>query len=157
VNTPIELLAQHPLLKDMPTHDLQLIASYGEPKIFSAGDYLAREHQNADYFYLIHSGQVAIEIFFPGRGALTLQTLRDGDIVGWSWLFPPFRWTFDIRAQTTVQTTALDGCRLRAKCAEDPRLGYELMQRFAAIVVDRLQATRLQLADLYSHQLVNAP
>ena len=155
MTTLAESLMTYPLRKDRPTQALQLIASCGQEKMFSAGDYLGRENQSADYFYLIQRGQVAIEIFFPGRGALTLQTLRDGDIVGWSWLFPPYRWTFDVRAQTPVQVAALDGRCLRAKCAEDPRLGYALMQRFAAIMTSRLQATRLQLVNLYNHQSGN--
>ncbi len=144
-------LTQHPFFRGMTMADLQLIAACGARKSFAAGDYLGREGHSADHFYLILRGQVSIEIYFPERGALRLQTLSDGDIAGWSWLFPPYRWRFDLRAQTSVDTIALDGCRLRAECDRDPRLGYDLMQRFAAIMTDRLQATRLQLVDLYSH------
>jgi len=155
MKTIADQMAESPLFQNMLPQDLQLIAGCGMHKIFNSGDYLARENDSADNFYLIHKGQVAIEIFFPDRGALTLQTLQESDIVGWAWLFPPYRWSFDIRARSQVHTTVFDGRCLRQKCAEDNRLGYDLMQRFAAIMTDRLQATRLQLVDLYSHQQVN--
>ncbi len=78
-----------------------------------------------------------------------IATLGEGAVVGWSWLFPPYRWSFDARALELTRTVAFDGACLRGKCEADTTLGYELMQRFAAVMLDRLQATRLQLLDVY--------
>ncbi|SHE58377.1 Cyclic nucleotide-binding domain-containing protein [Microbulbifer donghaiensis] len=147
-----QLLQQHALFQDLPEADLTLIGGCGENCVYNAGEYIARENAPADFFYVIREGRVAVETYMPNHGALCLQTLHDGDIFGWSWLFPPYRWTFDARALEKVRAVRLDGKCLRQKCEEDPRLGFELMKRFARIVTERLQATRLQLLDVYSSE-----
>jgi CRP-like cAMP-binding protein len=116
---------------------------------FDAGQFILREGEDANYFYLIRHGKVALEIFAGHRGPITVETLEDGDIVGWSWLFPPYRWRFDARAVEITRAIALDGKCLRTKSEQDHDLGYELLKRFARIVEERLQATRLQLLDVY--------
>jgi CRP-like cAMP-binding protein len=94
---------------------------------------------------------VAIEVAAPGSRPITVETVGAGEVVGFSWLFEPYVWQFDARAVEPVTAIALDGVCLRGKCEEDPRLGYELMRRFAAVMTERLQATRLQLLDVYGH------
>ena len=116
---------------------------------FEHGASVFREGDAADAFYVIRRGRVALELFVPGRGPLTIETLEPGEVVGWSWLFPPYRWHFDARAVTAVRAVAVDGACLREKCDEDPALGYELMRRFSAVLIERLQATRVRLLDLY--------
>jgi CRP/FNR family cyclic AMP-dependent transcriptional regulator len=116
---------------------------------FEAGETLFREGEPADVFYVMRRGRVALELYVPGRGPLAIETVDPGEVVGWSWLFPPYTWHFDARAVTSVRAIEVNGACLRAKCDDDPLLGYELMQRFSAVLVDRLNATRLQLADLY--------
>ena len=85
----------------------------------------------------------------PSRGAVTLQTLGEGEILGWSWLFPPYVCQFDARAREDVRATSFDGACLRTKCDADPALGYELMKRLARMVSSRLEAARRQLLDVY--------
>jgi len=119
---------------------------------FEAGEYIFREGEDANQFYIIRHGKVALELFTPERGVLTIQTLGAGDVLGWSWLFPPYRWRFDARALELTRAIALDGTCLRNKCDEDHNLGYELVKRFAQIIIERLQATRLQLLDVYDAQ-----
>ena len=80
---------------------------------------------------------------------MTIQTLGPGEVLGWSWLFPPYRWYFDGRALKQTQALVLDAIRVREKCEEDPKLGYELMKRSSAIIHHRMQAARLQIIDLY--------
>jgi CRP/FNR family transcriptional regulator, cyclic AMP receptor protein len=80
---------------------------------------------------------------------LTIQTLGVGEVLGWSWLFPPYRWLFDARTIELTRAIALDGKCLRAKCDEDHHLGYEMVKRFAQVIIERLQASRLQLLDVY--------
>jgi len=116
---------------------------------FEAGESVFREGEPADTFYVVRRGRVALELYVPGRGALTIETIERGSVVGWSWLFPPHVWHFDARAVTPVRAVAVDGACIRGKCEEDPALGYELMQRFSAVLLERLNATRLRLADLY--------
>src|SRR5581483_1513183 len=97
----------------------------------AAGAYLFREGGNADRFFLIREGGIALEVDAPGRGALVIETLHAGDVVGWSWLFAPYRWQFDGRAVEASRLVAFDGRCLRDKCEADHELGYQLMRRFA--------------------------
>jgi CRP-like cAMP-binding protein len=144
-----QLVAEMPTFAGLDPADLELIAGCGVNRVFEAGEHLAHEGDPADSFYLIRHGRVALEIAAPGKGGLMISTLGEGAIVGWSWLFPPYRWSFDARALELTRTIAFDGACLRGKCEDDPRLGYQLMQRFAAVMLDRLQETRLQLLDVY--------
>lgn len=144
-----KVVAEMPTFAGLNPGDLELISGCGVNRIFEAGEYLAREGDPADSFFLIRHGRVALEVAAPARGGLMIETLGEGAIVGWSWLFPPYRWTFDARALELSRTIAFDGACLRGKCDADPRLGYQLMQRFAAMMLDRLQSTRLQLLDVY--------
>jgi CRP-like cAMP-binding protein len=116
-----------------------------------AGAQLCREGEPADVFYLITSGLVALEVVVPGRDALLVETLHDGDLLGWSWLYEPKRWQFDARAVEPCRLLVFDGACVRSACAAEPELGYAFMQRFAAVMVERLQATRLQLLDVYGN------
>jgi CRP-like cAMP-binding protein len=117
---------------------------------FDEGKFLFRDGDDANTFYVIRAGRVAIEIFSPKRGPITVQTVREGEVLGWSWLFPPYKWHFDARALELTRAISLDGKCLRNKCEEDHDLGYELMKRFSEVMIQRLQATRLQVLDLYA-------
>jgi CRP-like cAMP-binding protein len=128
---------------------LELIAGCGSTTGFDAGTYLFREGDPADNFFIVRRGRIALEVFAPGRGQTIVATLGPGELVGWSWLFPPYRWHFDGRAVERVRALAFDAACLRGKCDADHTLGYELMQRFASSMLARLQATRLQLLDVY--------
>lgn len=150
-----QLLAEHPFFKDLPPDDLAFIAGCGKNVHFDAGRYLFREGEAADQFYIIRHGRVALEYFVPERGPLITETVDEGDVLGWSWLFPPYRWSSDARAIELTRAVALDGACLRRKCEEDVRLGYELMRRFAQIIMARLQATRVRLIDIYGHAPVS--
>ena len=144
-----EVLADVPFLAGMDGAHLALIAGCASNVGFEAGEVIFREGDPADTFYVIRRGTVAIELHAPPRGAMTLETLEAGEVIGWSWLFPPHRWHFDGRALSVVRATAFDGACLRGKCDDDPALGYELMKRFAQVFIQRLQWTRLRLLDVY--------
>jgi CRP-like cAMP-binding protein len=121
---------------------------------FKAGEIIFREEEAADHFYLIREGKVALEASIPGRSPVLLQTVGENEVLGWSWLFPPYRWHFAARTAETTRALAFDGKCLRNKCDADHDLGYELMKRFASIMLQRLQATRLQLLDVYGEPVV---
>ena len=146
-----DLLRDVPAFAGMSDEHLELIAGCATNRVFSEGDYLMREGGPADAFYVIRAGGVALEMHVPPRGTLVIETLHPPDLVGWSWLVPPFRTHFDVRATSTTHTIAFDGACLRGKCDRDPALGYALLRRFAPLIVERLQATRLQLSDVYGH------
>ena len=143
------LLRDHKFFAGLDPGYLSLIAGCAANEVFPADAFLFREGEPAQTFYLIREGKVALEIAAPGRGALVVQTLGEGDVAGFSWLIAPHRWEFDGRAVEPVRAVRMDGTCLRAKFDDDPRLGYELMRRFARLTVNRLQATRLQLLDVY--------
>jgi CRP-like cAMP-binding protein len=144
-----DLLADHPFWVDLPEGDLDLVAGCGRNVHFRAGQTVFAEGEAADEFYVIRRGRVRLTVHSPQRGEITIATIADGDVLGWSWLFPPYRWEFDAHAVTDTSAIALDGACLRGKCEEDNALGYRLMKRFAQVAQQRLQQTRLQLLDLY--------
>ncbi len=143
------VLAEQPFLKDLEPRYLHLLTGCASNVRFNAGDYILHEGEEANTFYIIRHGKVALETFAHNRGALIIQTLDEGDVLGWSWLFPPYRWHFSARALELTRMIALDGRCLREKCEADHDLGYELLKRFSNVVMERLQATRLQLLDMY--------
>jgi CRP-like cAMP-binding protein len=143
------LLAGVPVFEGLEARQLELVAGCGRNVRFDAGQTLFREGDAADTFYLVRHGSVAVETFVPARGPTVIETIESGEVIGWSWLFPPHRWHFDARALTQVRATAFDGACLRGKCDTDPALGYGLMSRFAQVLIERLQWTRLRLLDLY--------
>lgn len=149
--TMAELLAEQPLFRDLPTEAAITIAGCARNVAFEAGRLLLAEGDEASTLYLLRRGKVSIEIHSPGRGSLVVQTLQPGEVVGWSWLVPPYRWSFDARAVTPVGAVAIDGACLRANADARPALGYALLQRISAMLLERLQAARTQLLDLYGN------
>ncbi|GGV40845.1 hypothetical protein GCM10010182_76840 [Actinomadura cremea] len=109
------------------------------------------EGDTAEWFWLVRSGMVALDLQVPGRGAVVVETLPAGSIVGWSWLFPPHRWRFGAVAVEPVTAYRFEGRRVRELCADDPALGYDLTLLFGAVMLDRLEATRVRVLDLYAH------
>jgi CRP-like cAMP-binding protein len=149
METIADLLSRHTFFAGLKPEYLALVAGCGQNVHFAAGAHLAREGDAAERFFAIRAGSVAVETYMPARGPVTVQTLGEGEIVGWSWLFPPYVWQFDVRARTDVSATAFDGTCLRAKCDADPALGYDLMKRLAQLVSRRLETARRQLLDVY--------
>jgi len=142
-------LAQHPFLKELELRHLKILVGCASNVRFNAGQILFSEGEEANQFYMIRQGKVAIEIIAPELGPITVQTVGEGDVLGWSWLIPPYRWRFGARAVELTRAIALDGKCLRQKSEEDHDLGYALLKRFSGIIVERLEAARLQLLDVY--------
>jgi CRP-like cAMP-binding protein len=144
-----DLLRDAPPFAQFSDDELERLAGCGVNVAFQPGALLLREGAPADRFFLLRHGSVALETYAPGRGAILIETLGAGDVLGWSWLFAPYRWHFDARARDAVRATAFDAACLRAKCDADPALGRAVMTRFAEVLLERLQATRLRLLDVY--------
>ena len=143
------ILAEHPFFEGLEPRHLSLIVGCASNVRFNAGQLLFREGDKANQFYMVRQGKVAVEIRAAERGSITVQTVGEGEVLGWSWLIPPYRWRFDARAVELTRAFALDGECLRTKSEEDHSLGYELLKRFSLTIVERLDAMRLQLLDLY--------
>ncbi|CAN5272272.1 cyclic nucleotide-binding domain-containing protein [soil metagenome] len=142
-------LANHRFLHGLSGPQIAALAECARPVTAAAETHLFRESQAADACYLLQTGRLALEIHAPRRGAVVVQTIAAGDIVGWSWLIPPYLWQFDARTVEPVQALALDGARLRQKLEQDHELGFQFLQRLIGVVCGRLAATRLQLLDVY--------
>jgi CRP-like cAMP-binding protein len=140
---------EHPFFAGMQDAFCNLVCGCAKNAHFGAGQYLFHEGEPADWFYLLRHGRVALQLTAPGRGAVTFQTVAEGEIVGVSWLIPPYRWTYDAKAIELTRAIAMNANCLRQKCEADHDLGYEMMKRFMPVLIQRLQATRLQILDVY--------
>ncbi len=144
-------IAERPFFAEMSAAHLDVVEAAATRVRFDAGTTIFQEGGEAAAWYLVIDGVVTLEIDVPGRGPHILQTLHEGDVLGWSWLFPPYRWSFDAYARTDVEAICFDAAALRTAKQRDPSLGYDLMQRFAQVLVQRMQAARLQLLDIYGN------
>jgi CRP/FNR family cyclic AMP-dependent transcriptional regulator len=144
-------LAENPLFNGLSETDKALVAGCACLKVFQAGDIIYREGQPAEQFYLIRHGRVALETYVPGRSPIIVDTLREGDPVGWSWLIPPYRTHFDARAIELTRAIEFDAACLRRKMEENPTFGYAVYQRMTPIIASRLAAARRQMIDLYGN------
>lgn len=153
MTTIAELMREAPLFADMRSDRLQLLAGCGQNVQFREGETLFREGDAADVFYLLRHGSITLETYVPSRGPITIETLKAGDVVGWSWAFPPYRWHFDSRALSLVRAVQFDAVCLRGKLEEDSALGFDLMSRFAQVLQQRLRWTRMRLLDVYGDVL----
>jgi CRP/FNR family cyclic AMP-dependent transcriptional regulator len=140
-----EAIASHPFVSGMKPEHLQLLADVAMLKHFDADQVLFHEGEPANRFYLLCQGKVALD--FRGGDEITpvIQFLGEGDVLGWSWLFPPYYWHFGARAVEPTNAIFFYGTRLREQCDENPAFGYDLMKRVAGVVIKRLQIGRVQL------------
>ncbi|MGZ4962163.1 MAG: cyclic nucleotide-binding domain-containing protein [Limisphaerales bacterium] len=143
------IIRQHPFFHGLEERHMELIVGCAKNVRFEQSQSVFNAGGPADQFYLIREGLVAVQVLVPQRGPVTVQTVEAGDVLGWSWLFPPYRWPFDARAVHATRALSFDGKCLRGKCEEDHSLGYDLFKRFTRVVTEQLEATRLQLLDLY--------
>jgi CRP-like cAMP-binding protein len=143
------LLGKHPWIAGLPTDQVNLIGEHAREVRFHAGQVIFAEGEHADRFWLISEGQVALVLEIPARGTVLVETLTAGDSLGWSWLFPPYRWQFGAVAVSETRAIEIDGVAVRAACEADPSLCAAIYRRVSATTVERLQATRLRLLDLY--------
>ncbi len=144
-----QIIRKHPFFADMPAAVMCVVAECARNVRFEARQCLCHEGHAADQFFLLRHGRVALEVSAPGRGTITFKTLREGDLVGVSWLVPPYRWSHDARALALVGAVAIDAACLRGKCEADHDLGYDMMKRFMPALIAQLQSAQMQLLDVY--------
>jgi CRP/FNR family transcriptional regulator, cyclic AMP receptor protein len=138
-------LATHPFLHGMSGDQLRVLAGAASDVMFPARHRIFEDGGTANRFWLIQSGHVSLDLHVPGEGPVVIETIGMGELLGWSWLFPPYKWAFGAVAATAVQAFEFHAPTVREACASDPDLGYELQQRVARVLAKRLQATRIRL------------
>lgn len=143
-------IAEHPFFADLAPRYTDLVVGCASNVRFRSGEYIFKEGGEASEFYLIRAGNVALEIFAPQHKPIMVETLGEGDILGWSWLVPPYKRRFHAHALDDTRAIALNGKCLRTKCDENHDLGYELLKRVTEILSERLEVTRFRLLDVYA-------
>ena len=151
-------MAAHPFLRGLSPAQIAALSDFAMDSQLSAGKLIFREGEIANRFYLILKGKVALESRGENGTVTLVQTLGAGDVLGWSWLFPPYTWHFDARTLEATEAIFFYGTWLRDHCEQDPVFGYELMKQVAGVVIDRLQAERGRLLAVSSvtHNLETA-
>ncbi len=151
-----EAITDHAFFHGMKPEHLAVLLDGAKEAQFKLGEVLFREGEPANQFYLIESGQVAVETREKANDTTVLQTLHNGEVLGWSWLFPPFVWHFQARAVEPTSAIILNGARLLATAERNHEFGYEMMKRVAQVAIHRLQATRKQLIALQMESAMEA-
>ena len=149
MDTMEPILAAHPFFKDLAPHHLKLVLECASREQFAPGQMLCRDEEEAKKFYVIHHGQVAVEVYRPRRGPVTIQTLGDGEALGWLWWEQPYHWHLDARALDLTRVISLEVQGLMDRCNRDHDFGYELMRRYAHHLAVQFRVTKVQLADFY--------
>lgn len=147
----LEKLGSHEFFVGLSEENLAALAAVAAEVEVERGETIFEEGGFADAAYAILDGSVALELNMAHRAQHIVQTLHRGEMLGWSWLFSPYRWSFSALALDTTQLIRFDAEQLRALHEADCALGYEMMKRFARVMTNRLAATRLQLVDIYGH------
>lgn len=137
------------VFSDLTDAQKDMVAECASLMVFQEGAFIYREGQPAQHFYLIRHGRVALEVHVPGRAPIIVDTLGEGDPLGWSWLIPPYRTHFDARALALTRVMGFDAEALRQKMEEHPDFGYALHKRMVPVIASRLAAARRQLIDIY--------
>jgi len=152
MTTVEQLLAEHPFFIGLEQDQVALLAGCATLTRVEGGEFLFREGEVARAFYVVRRGAIAVASITPHEGLVVIQTVSDGDVLGWSWLLPPFRWHFGAYAIEPTSLVALDATCVRKKCEDDARFGYQIMRRFAQVMASRLEATHLQLMNVYENR-----
>ncbi len=142
-------LTSYPFFNGMKREHIALLSHHAIKETFRANNYIFREKKEASEFFLILKGKISIEVISPEGKQFSIQVLKQGDTLGWSWLIPPHEWRFSARAMEGIEVLTMDGKYLREKCKKDHDLGYELFRRLAGVFVQRLEATLRQLVEMY--------
>jgi CRP/FNR family cyclic AMP-dependent transcriptional regulator len=138
-------LAAHPFLHGMSREHQTVLAQAASDVTFPAGHRFFEDGGHATCFWLVQSGHVTVDVQVPGQGRVPIDTIGMGELIGWSWLFPPFMWAFGAVAAGPVEAFEFDARTVRARCASDPALGYEVTWRVAEVLTRRLKSTRSRL------------
>lgn len=150
-------VALHPFLAGMNRAQLAVLTGCAMAARFKTGETILREGEFANRCYLIETGKVVLEFGGNFGEPLVIETIGAGDLLGWSWMFPPYSWQFTARAIEPTTAIFFYGVILREYCEKDHSLGYELLKRISAVMIKRLQAAHKQMLSLYSDRASREP
>ncbi|MDH6144287.1 CRP-like cAMP-binding protein [Kitasatospora sp. GP30] len=142
-------VVRHGFLGALPPDHRDRLLVFAHQVSFPSGTRIFEEDGVADRFWIIRSGLVALDVHVPGRRAAVVETLGEGELLGWSWLFEPYRWHLGAQTRAAVQASEFDAERVRAACEEDPAFGLAVTNCVAQVIARRLKSTRTRLLDLY--------
>jgi CRP/FNR family cyclic AMP-dependent transcriptional regulator len=145
-----DLIANHPFFKELRWDHILALADCAMKTEFRAGELIFREGDPANRFFLILKGKVALEARVKGSGSVLVERIGAGEVLGWSWMIEPYAWHFDARAVEPIEAIFFYGTWMRELYEEDGSLGYEMMRRVAAIMLQRLQAARRRLLEKHA-------
>ena len=154
---PLEARVElHPFMAGLRPQHIRLLADCAMAKTLAAGEYLFRQGEFANRFYLIEKGEVVLEAQDTDGERVVIERVGPGKLVGWSWLFPPYVWHFDARATRATSAIFFYGTILREYCEKEPSLGYELFKRMSVVMIERLQNARIQLLRAHTSKRASA-
>ncbi|HYB77479.1 MAG TPA: cyclic nucleotide-binding domain-containing protein, partial [Thermoplasmata archaeon] len=133
----------HPFFVGLDPTLVHAMISKAEERTYDVGEMLVREGRPAEEFFLVVDGKVALEVGSADRGAITVETIGRGEILGWSWLVAPYRWRFDARATKPTQVVAINAAAARYALAAHPALAYQFLLKFLPVIAERLENTRV--------------
>ena len=143
----ISYLRSHTIFSDLEPAHIEILANHAEEKVFASGELLFEQQDSAENFYILRDGSIKVEVPSIMGPALVVQSLGKDDVLGWSWLIPPYKWTFEAKAVSDSNVIAFDGKALLQLCEKDNAFGYALMKRFAGLMSERLHAARRKMMD----------
>lgn len=142
-----QILADQDFFSDFDTNVLELLAGHASEISLDQDEVLFGHGDPAGHFYLLRDGNIMIEVPAIEGPALEVQSLTAGQVLGWSWLIPPYRWSFQARAEAPTRLVEFDGESIRKRCEADPAVGYAVLKRFASLMSERLDAARRKMMD----------
>jgi len=145
-------IARHEFFRDFKPQHLSIFQDCVSDGRYSRDQFLLRQGQGAERFFIVRKGEVRLELLTPEHGSIPIQTIGPGEIVGWSWIIPPYLSTFDARAVEAVQVITFDASELRRQCERDFELGYRVLQKFSLALSTRLDAARAKLVEYHIRQ-----
>jgi CRP/FNR family cyclic AMP-dependent transcriptional regulator len=143
----VEYLSAHEFFSDLDDNVLEFLSECSSTCEIKKGQILFRQGENADKFYVIRNGCISVQIPAIIGPNLEIQTLSENQVLGWSWLIPPYQWNFQARAKEDSDFLQFDGAGILARCEQEPKLGYELLKKFAGLMSVRLEAARRKMMD----------
>jgi CRP-like cAMP-binding protein len=150
VSNLVERIHAHPFFASLGPRRREIVADYAQPASYDLHERIFAEGAPADRFWLIERGLVALDMRVEGSGDVVVETLPVGTVLGWSWLYPPHRWSLGALTRQPVTAIVFDAVGVRERCHLDHDFGFGVLDCFLPVVVERMRATRLRLLDLYA-------
>ena len=142
-----EYLSAHEFFSEFSDDVLKFLCECSSTREIKKGQILFLQGEHADKFYVVRSGRISIQMPAIMGPTLEIQTVSENQVLGWSWLIPPYKWNFQTKAEDDSELLQFDGAAILARCEQDPKLGFELVKKFAALMSVGLNAARLKMMD----------